>query len=190
MSTFMGEWGTTLRASRPNYPTSSSCRSEVSRSLHCIRRAIHRGTCAFFVDPEDGTPPSVFTGDTLFVGGCGNFNAGTPQMMTEAFLKLGSLPPDTLVWVGHEYTAANFQYCAFVEPSNALVVDKASWVQQQRSQGNATVPSLLAEELETNPFMRAAQAVPSVMAHTGAQEPWQAMKFVREEKSSGSWKSK
>eukprot|EP00494_Astrolonche_serrata_P019794 UN20008 len=54
-----------------------------------------------------------FTGDTLFVGGCGNLNAGTPKMMHDAFAKLGKLPSDTLVYVGHEYTVTKLKVCKF-----------------------------------------------------------------------------
>jgi hydroxyacylglutathione hydrolase len=57
----------------------------------------------------------VFTGDTLFVGGCGNFNSGTPAQMQTALEKLGALPPKTLVYVGHEYTIKNLMFANFAE---------------------------------------------------------------------------
>lgn len=98
---------------------------------------------------------AVFTGDTLFAGGCGRLFEGTPAMMHESLnVTLGALPDSTLVYCGHEYTAKNLEFAAVVEPGNRAVTKKAEAVRAKRARGEPTVPSTLAEERATNPFMR------------------------------------
>eukprot|EP00300_Choanocystis_sp_HF-7_P000637 c10530_g1_i1.p2 GENE.c10530_g1_i1~~c10530_g1_i1.p2 ORF type:complete len:127 (+),score=35.03 c10530_g1_i1:486-866(+) len=124
----------------------------------------------------------------MFVAGCGNFNAGTPEMMHQAFSKLGALPGDTLVYVGHEYTKGNLQYAQHVEPNNKAITSKLVWCEQQLGQGLHTVPTTIASEHETNPFLRAVLGVPSVLQHAQTTDTVQAIFFVRQEKSAGAWK--
>ncbi len=98
---------------------------------------------------------AVFTGDTLFAAGCGRLFEGTPAQMYESLnVTLAALPDDTLVYCGHEYTASNLRFAAHMEPANAAVAAKVVRVAEQRARGEATVPSTLAEEKATNPFMR------------------------------------
>jgi len=107
---------------------------------------------------------AVFTGDTLFAGGCGRLFEGTPAMMNESLnVKLAALPPETLVYCGHEYTASNLRFAAHVEPGNAAVTAKAARVAALRERGAPTVPSTLSEERATNPFMRCDSA--EIIAH-------------------------
>lgn len=115
----------------------------------------------------------VFTGDTLFVGGCGRFNKGTPAQMYTALVEvIGAMPPDTLLAVGHEYTVANFAFGAAVEPGNADIAAKAAWAKEQVGAGVPTVPSTVAQELATNVFMRLqAPEVVAFAAKAGAQLP-------------------
>jgi hydroxyacylglutathione hydrolase len=111
---------------------------------------------------------AVFCGDTMFAAGCGRLFEGTPKMMYEAFQKLAALPDDTRVFCGHEYTEANLVFAAHVEPDNTEVRDKLTQVRAIRARRAAdwhdatpdemTVPSTLAEERATNPFLRAADA--------------------------------
>jgi hydroxyacylglutathione hydrolase len=102
---------------------------------------------------------AVFTGDTLFAGGCGRLFEGTPELMHESLnATLGSLPDETRVYCGHEYTAKNLEFAAVVEPHNAHVKEKAARVLAQRARGEPTVPSTMADERETNPFVRVASA--------------------------------
>ncbi len=148
------------------------------------------GHVCYLVEPKAGLP-CVFTGDTLFVGGCGNFNSGTPQQMHDAFKQLGALDPQTLVFVGHEYTVANLQYAAYVEPSNAEIAQKLKWAQSTTAQGKFTVPSTIEEEHATSPFMRAAFGNELIMQHCkGVTSTVDAVLYVRKEKSAGAWKSK
>lgn len=98
---------------------------------------------------------AVFTGDTLFAAGCGRLFEGTPEMMHDSLnVKLASLPGETRVYFGHEYTASNLRFAAHVEPGNGAVTAKAQVVAALRAYGKPTAPSTLAEERATNPFMR------------------------------------
>ena len=102
---------------------------------------------------------AVFTGDTLFAAGCGRLFEGTPAMMHESLnVKLAALPDDTRVYCGHEYTASNLRFAAHVEPGNAAVRAKAERVAEQRARNEPTMPSTIAEERATNPFMRVSSA--------------------------------
>lgn len=101
---------------------------------------------------------AVFTGDTLFVAGCGRLFEGTPEQMHASLSgKLAKLPPSTRVYCGHEYTAANLAFAAAMEPENVGVREKSVLVQAKRARAEPTVPSTIGEELATNPFLRAGQ---------------------------------
>lgn len=92
------------------------------------------GHVCYYVSGSEGASGAVFTGDTLFVAGCGNFNTGSPQQMYEAlYEKLGDLPGDTRVYVGHEYTVKNLEYAATVEPENADIQQRLQWAKDQRA---------------------------------------------------------
>jgi len=108
----------------------------------------------------------VFTGDTLFIAGCGRFFEGSATDMYRALVEiLGALPPSTLVYCGHEYTVKNLKFAATVEPKSTAVADKLAWAKAQRDKGQPTVPSTIAEEFTFNPFMRVRES--SVQAHAG-----------------------
>jgi hydroxyacylglutathione hydrolase len=109
----------------------------------------------------------VFTGDTLFGAGCGRLFEGTPPVMYGSLMKLAALPDDTQVYCGHEYTAANLAFAAAVEPDNADVAARAADVNAKA--GAPTVPSTMASECRTNPFLRA--AVPAVARAARARQP-------------------
>jgi hydroxyacylglutathione hydrolase len=98
---------------------------------------------------------AVFTGDTLFVAGCGRLFEGTPEMMYRSLVdKLGHLPPETRVFCGHEYTVSNLRFAVHVEPDNQAAAAKLARATTLRERGDATVPSTLGEERATNPFLR------------------------------------
>jgi hydroxyacylglutathione hydrolase len=98
--------------------------------------------------------PAVFCGDTLFAAGCGRLFEGTPAQMLDSLDKLARLSPDTLVCCAHEYTAANIRWALQVEPGNAALQHRAHDVAHLRAQNRPTVPSTLADEQATNPFLR------------------------------------
>lgn len=97
---------------------------------------------------------SLFCGDTLFACGCGRVFEGTPEQMFASLSKLLALPDDTKVYCGHEYTLANMQFAKTVEPSNAALAAREKRDQALRDRGLPTLPSTLADEKATNPFLR------------------------------------
>ncbi|MFW9268975.1 hydroxyacylglutathione hydrolase [Pseudomonas sp. D2-30] len=99
----------------------------------------------------------LFCGDTLFAAGCGRLFEGTPEQMHHSLGRLAALPEDTLVYCTHEYTLSNLKFAAAVEPSNPDVAARLEKVTQQRNQGIITLPSTLALEKLTNPFLRTAE---------------------------------
>jgi hydroxyacylglutathione hydrolase len=100
----------------------------------------------------------LLCGDTLFSVGCGRLLEGTAEQMFASLRKLSALPDETLVACGHEYTASNVQFGLTQEPDNMALHSRALEVMQLRSAGQSTVPSMLAQERATNPFLRAPTA--------------------------------
>jgi hydroxyacylglutathione hydrolase len=101
---------------------------------------------------------ALFCGDTLFCGGCGRLFEGTPEMMLSSLNKLSALPDTTRVYCAHEYTQANLHFAEAVENNNADLQKRIRNVQLLRDKAQPSVPSTLAEEKLTNPFLRCAQA--------------------------------
>jgi len=131
--------------------------------------------------------PAVFTGDTLFVGGCGRFFEGTGQQMYEALMqKLSKLDEKTNVYCGHEYTTKNLQFALHVEPDNKAIQDKLEWSKARRERNLPTIPSTIGEEKQYNPFMRVDQ--PVVMQHVQMTDPVEVMTAIRKDKDT--WKPK
>jgi len=100
------------------------------------------------------TEKMLFCGDTLFTAGCGRLFEGTAEMMYHSLSKLKSLPVDTKIYCGHEYTLANLRFALSLEPNNEDIVKRFSKSTHQREKGESTVPSTLDLELKTNPFLR------------------------------------
>ncbi|HHI70379.1 MAG TPA: hydroxyacylglutathione hydrolase [Rhodobacteraceae bacterium] len=98
---------------------------------------------------------AVFTADSLMALGCGRVFEGTPQQMWASLSKLAALPEMTIVYSGHEYTAANASFAYTIEPGNPALKDRILQIIEARAQNMPTVPSLLSDELATNPFLRA-----------------------------------
>jgi hydroxyacylglutathione hydrolase len=97
---------------------------------------------------------NAFTGDTLFVMGCGRLFEGDPQMMWTSLSKLMTLPDDTRIYCGHEYTQSNGRFALTLEPGNAALKARMDAVDATRQAGRPTVPSALGLEKKTNPFLR------------------------------------
>jgi len=98
----------------------------------------------------------AFVGDTMFAMGCGRLFEGTPEQMFGSLQRLGRLPGDTAVYCAHEYTLANARFAAAAEPGNAAIAERLAVVEAARERGDATVPTTIAAEHATNPFLRAA----------------------------------
>lgn len=109
------------------------------------------------------TEKMVFTGDTLFALGCGRLFEGDAAMMWSSLEKLKKLPSDTTVYCSHEYTQANANFAVTVDPHNEQLKLRKTAIEQARADNQATVPSLLSEELATNPFLRATD--PGIRKH-------------------------
>ncbi len=101
-----------------------------------------------------GSPPLLFCGDTLFAGGCGRLFEGTPDQMHNSLSRLKALAPETAVYCAHEYTLANLRFAQAVEPNNTALTERIHADSAKREAGSPTVPSSLAVELATNPFLR------------------------------------
>jgi hydroxyacylglutathione hydrolase len=96
----------------------------------------------------------LFCGDTLFSLGCGRLFEGTPAQMHESLTKLAGLPPDSRICCGHEYTVNNSRFATVVEPGNLALRRRSEEARTMRDRGLPTLPSTLADELATNPFLR------------------------------------
>ena len=97
----------------------------------------------------------LFTGDSLMAMGCGRLFEGTPAQMWGTMERLRGLPPETVIGSGHEYTRANMDFALTLEPENRDLISRSDAIDTARRAGEATVPSTLAEELRTNPYLRA-----------------------------------
>ena len=113
-----------------------------------------RGHCAYHM-PGAG---AAFVGDTLFAMGCGRLFEGTPEQMWSSLQKFLDFPPETLVYCAHEYTLANADFALTVEPGNECLVARKALEAARRARGEPTVPTTMAEELATNPFLRPGEA--------------------------------
>lgn len=110
-------------------------------------------------------PGLAFTADSLMAAGCGRLFEGTPAQMWNSLSRLAALPPETLICSGHEYTQSNIRFALTIDPGNPRLTARAETVRLARAAGRATVPSTLAEELATNPFLRA--HLPEIKAALG-----------------------
>jgi hydroxyacylglutathione hydrolase len=125
-----------------------------------------RGHIAYvsIVDPavEGDEAPLLFCGDTLFAAGCGRLFEGTASQMHASLAKLAALPAATKVYCAHEYTLNNLRFAQVVEPDSEALAQRVADATATRGRGEPTLPSTIALERATNPFLRAAE--PAVRA--------------------------
>jgi len=119
------------------------------------------GHVAYRFEEED----ILFAGDTLFAMGCGRGFEEPPWVLYESLMKLAELPRETQVYCGHEYTLANARFALTVDPDNAILRERAAEVARLREEGKFTLPTTIAIELTTNPFLRADE--PEIKASLG-----------------------
>lgn len=105
------------------------------------------------------SPPTLFCGDTLFSLGCGRLFEGTAEQLYESFQKISTLPPQTKICCGHEYTLANADFALHVDPHNSALHKRMIQIRRLRAEGLPTLPSTLEQEKLTNPFLRAPDAL-------------------------------
>jgi hydroxyacylglutathione hydrolase len=137
------------------------------------------GHLAYYFEADN----AVVVGDTLFSLGCGRVMEGTMPMMHETVMRLANLPGETLVYCGHEYTQANARFALTIEPGNPLLVERAGEVDELRAKDAFTLPTSIALELETNPFLRAAN--PDLQKSLGMElaDPVEVFTVLRERKN-------
>lgn len=127
---------------------------------------------------------ALFTGDTLFIAGCGRFFSGSPEEMHFALNEVvAKLPEETKIYCGHEYTASNLRFAVHVEPENQDIRKKLTWAIEKTEAGEPTVPSTVREELATNPFMRVQEKGVQEFAK-GEKDPVKVTRFIRAAKDS------
>ena len=122
---------------------------------HVMATPAHTAGHVSYHFAEDGV---IFVGDTLFAMGCGRLFEGSAEQMFAAMQRYAALDGETQVYCGHEYTQANGRYALAAEPGNAAIVARMVEVDARRRRGEATVPTTIAEERATNPFMRSRSA--------------------------------
>ncbi len=108
------------------------------------------GHVAFYFEREK----VIFTGDTLFSLGCGRVFEGTYQQMFNSLNKIKSLPGDTKIYCGHEYTKDNLKFCMRFNPNNKYLKDKKKFLEGRIKEKKPTIPSTIKDEIQTNIFLR------------------------------------
>ncbi|MBZ8132853.1 hydroxyacylglutathione hydrolase [Afifella sp. IM 167] len=106
---------------------------------------------AYYV-PQDGL---AFVGDTLFALGCGRVFEGSAEEMWASLKALRDLPDETIVYCGHEYTLANAEFAASIDPQNEVLIARKGEIEALRAEGEPTLPTTIGTEKATNPFLRA-----------------------------------
>lgn len=125
-------------------------------TIRCMATPGHTAAgMSYYMEGKEPLSPVLFTGDTLFVCGCGRLFGGSGQTMFNSLRKLAALPGETRVYPGHDYTRENLQFALTLEPENAALKRKLEAVEERMQRGEPTVPSTLAEELKLNPFLKA-----------------------------------
>jgi hydroxyacylglutathione hydrolase len=137
------------------------------------------GHVAYWYEDED----ILFAGDTLFAMGCGRPFEERPEVLFHSLRKLAALPEETQVYCGHEYTLANARFALTVDPSNAILKERASEVARQREAGAFTLPTTIAIELATNPFLRAEDPVIQARLGMAGADPAAVFAELRERKN-------
>lgn len=127
----------------------------------------------------------AFVGDTLFAVGCGRVIEGDMRMMWASLKKLIALPADTAIYCGHEYTQSNIKFALTIEPGNAALQKRAAEVDALRIAGKPTLPTTMALELATNPFLRVASEEIQVRLDMKGRDDWEIFGEIRERKNRG-----
>jgi hydroxyacylglutathione hydrolase len=127
------------------------------------------GHVAYYFEEEG----MIFVGDTMFAMGCGRLFEGTAEQMYSNMQRIAALPGDVRIYCGHEYTLANAHFAAHVEPGNQSVAERLREVQGMRERGEITLPTRVAQERETNPFVRSTN-VEEFARHRAAKDSFRS----------------
>ncbi len=112
-------------------------------------------SACFYIEPSENNDGIVFTGDTLFIAGCGRPIENDAATLWDSLQKLTALPDNTLVYPGHNYTEENYEFALTIEPNNKTILKLLEDIRKKQSQGELTVPSTIARQKQTNIFLRA-----------------------------------
>jgi hydroxyacylglutathione hydrolase len=146
-----------------------------------------RGHIAYYFEPESGQSGGqsgghLFSGDTIFGGGCGRLFEGTPAQMVETLGRLRTLPRETQIWCSHEYTLANLRFASTVDPDNLELQRRLEKTIVLRDRHEATIPTTMDLELRTNPFLRWDE--PALQAAVASQDSAETFGRLRGRKES------
>ena len=125
----------------------------------------------------------AFVGDTLFAMGCGRVNEGTMEQMWLSLAKIAALPPETVIYCGHEYTVSNAKFAATIEPENNALAARLADVTALRAAGRPTLPTRLDQELATNVFLRVNSAPIRKRLNLESAPDWKVFAELRERKN-------
>lgn len=125
----------------------------------------------------------AFAGDTIFACGCGRVFEGSAEMMWHSLQKIARLPRDTRIYCGHEYTLANAKFGLTIEPDNAKLNARLQRIEELRAEGRPTLPTRVADELETNVFLRPHVLSIRAKLGLGASADWRVFAEIRERKN-------
>lgn len=128
---------------------------------------------------ETGGERAVFTGDTLFVGGCGRLFECDPETMWESLKKLAALDDDTRVYCGHDYTVENFDFACEVMPADTAFQEAAGQARKKVAQGKVSVPSTIGQEKKWNIFLRADDPAVQQSLGMSGRAPWEVFGRLR-----------
>lgn len=139
-------------------------------AVHVIATPGHaRDSVCYYAAAQGDTVATVYTGDTLFVGGCGRLLEGDAATMWQSLQRLTALPPETLIYCGHDYTLENYEFAVTIDPSGRRFRERLAEVQKAIEYGRLTVPSTIAQEKATNIFLQAGSAqIQAVLDMPGA----------------------
>ncbi|MBV8450346.1 MAG: hydroxyacylglutathione hydrolase [Hyphomicrobiales bacterium] len=113
------------------------------------------GHCADHISYWFAKENALFAGDTIFTLGCGRVSEATPSVLWSSLQRISALPDNTRIWSGHEYTLSNAKFALSVDGNNETLKNRYAKFEKQRAANELTVPTTLAEEKATNPFLRA-----------------------------------
>ena len=142
-----------------------------------------RTSVCYYLPAGANRQGNVWTGDTLFVGGCGRPMECDPAVLWESLAKLAALPDETRVYCGHNYTAENYEFALTIEPDNQAIRDRLRQARQADSEGRPTVPSSIAQEKATNIFLRSDEPRIRKALEMGVTSPAEVFAELRRRKN-------
>jgi hydroxyacylglutathione hydrolase len=152
-------------------------------AVHVIATPGHtRNSVCYYVASQGDSPGTVYTGDTLFVGGCGRLLEGDASTMWQSLQKLAALPIDTLVYCGHDYTLENYEFALTIDATSRRFRDRWAEVQKAVEYGRLTVPSTIAQERATNVFLQAGHPQIKAMLNMVNATPEEVLAELRHRK--------